>query len=170
MVWSRCARLLACGLGLLTLALALALGGGGADAELSESITGLAGRWAGKGTIVPAFGPSEEFKCVITYFPSDDGSRVRQNLRCNGASYHFDAATHLEIAGAQITGRWMDNIYSLTGTVTGAMTKEGFVILLSGEFFNAKMTVISSRCEQSVTVVPERNEQMREMAAVLRKC
>jgi hypothetical protein len=166
MVWFCCRRLLACGLGILV----LALGGGEANAELGESIAGLAGRWAGHGTIIPAFGPSEDFKCVITYFPNDEGTRVRQNLRCNGASLRFDAATHLEIEGAQITGHWMDNIYSLTGTVSGAVTGEGFVIVLSGEFFNATMTVVSSGCEQSVTVVPARAEQMREIAAVLRKC
>ena len=120
--------------------------------------------------MIPASGPAETFKCVITYFPSTDGARIRQNLRCKGVSYSFDAATHLQIAGAQVTGQWMDNIYSLSGTVTGTMTDSGFDILLSGRYFEARMRVVSTDCEQSVTVVPERKNEMKELAAVLKKC
>ena len=141
-----------------------------ARAEVSDAIAGLGGRWAGMGTIVPASGPSEDFKCVITYFPSEDGTSVKQNLRCQGANHRFDAATHLQIQGGEISGSWKENIHSLAGTVSGAVTEEGFVILLSGQFFEARMTVISSRCEQSVTVVPERAGRMKELAAKLRKC
>jgi hypothetical protein len=149
---------------------ALAFGPYAAWAEKIDAIAGLGGRWAGMGTIVPASGPSEDFKCVITYFPSEDGTRVRQNLRCQGVNHRFDAATHLQIDGSEITGRWKENIHSLTGTVSGAVTQEGFIIQLSGDFFEAKMTVVSSRCEQSVTVIPDRATQMKELAARLRKC
>jgi hypothetical protein len=141
-----------------------------AEAETGQSFLALGGRWAGMGTMVPATGPSEDFKCVITYFPSDDGTRVKQNLRCNGPSQRFDAATQLELQGSEISGNWQENIYSLNGTVNGAITSEGFIVQLSGQFFEAKMTVVSSRCEQSVTVVPERATQMKELAATLRKC
>jgi hypothetical protein len=142
----------------------------GSDAAAGEPIRNLAGRWAGDGTVVPASGPSERFKCVITYFPSEDGARVKQNLRCKGVSYSFDAATHLQIAAGQVTGQWNDNIYSMSGTVTGVLTDSGFDILLSGRYFEARMRVVSNNCEQSVTVVPERKTEMKELAAVLKKC
>lgn len=142
----------------------------GSVASAGEPILKLAGRWAGDGTMIPASGPSETFKCVITYFPSHDGSRIKQNLRCKGVSYSFDAATHLQIAGAQVTGQWNDNIYSMSGTVTGNLTDSGFDILLSGRYFEARMRVVSSNCEQFVTVVPEHKTEMKELAAVLKKC
>jgi len=142
----------------------------GSIANADEPIRNLAGRWAGNGTVIPASGPSETFKCVITYFPSDDGARIKQNLRCKGVSYSFDAATHLQIAGAQVTGQWSDNIYSMSGTVTGTLTDSGFDILLSSRYFEARMRVVSSNCEQSVTVVPERKDEMKELAAILKKC
>jgi hypothetical protein len=141
-----------------------------AAAEGAITFASLGGRWAGMGTIVPTSGPSEEFKCVITYFPSEDGTRMRQKLRCNGPNQKFDASTDLQIKGSEITGRWEENIYSLTGTVSGAATSEGFIIVLSGQFFEAKMTVVSSNCEQSVTLIPERASSMKELAARLRKC
>jgi hypothetical protein len=144
--------------------------GVGSVASAGEPIRNLAGRWAGDGTVIPASGPSETFKCVITYFQSEDGARIRQNLRCKGINYSFDAATHLQIAGARVTGQWNDNIYSMSGTVTGMLTDSGFDILLSGRYFEARMRVVSSNCEQSVTVVPERKDEMKELAAVLKKC
>ncbi len=48
----------------------------GLSANAGEPIRNLAGRWAGNGTVIPASGPSERFKCVFSYFPSDGGGRV----------------------------------------------------------------------------------------------
>jgi hypothetical protein len=64
----------------------------------------------------------------------------------------------------------MDNIYSLSGTVAGTVTDSGFDIMLLGDLFTAKMTVVSSNCEQSIVVIPEQKTEMKELAAVLRRC
>ncbi len=42
--------------------------------------------------------------------------------------------------------------------------------MLSGRFFTAQMTVVGSRCEQSVTVKPNRADYIREVSASLKKC
>jgi hypothetical protein len=138
-------------------------------AQDGNSILPLAGRWAGAGTMIPASGPSETFRCVVTYFPSENGSRLRQNLRCKSASYQFDGATQLRITAGKVTGRWQDKINSLSGTVTGNITADGFHILLRGDLFNAKMTVVSSPCRQSVTIVPEEGTPLKKLSAVLQK-
>jgi hypothetical protein len=139
-------------------------------AQDGNSILALAGRWAGAGTMVPASGPSETFRCVVTYFPNENGSRLRQNLRCKSASYQFDGATQLQIAAGKVTGRWQDKVNSLDGSLSGKVTPDGFLILLSGKFFDAKMTVVSSPCQQSVTIVPEEGAPVKKLSAVLRKC
>lgn len=142
----------------------------GAVAEINATFASFGGRWSGMGTIVPATGPSEDFKCVVTYFPNEDGSRVKQNLRCRGENHKFEVAALLQIRGGEITGSWQENTYALTGLLSGSATTEGFVVVLSGQFFQGKMTVVSSQCEQSVTLVPVRTDQMKELAARLRKC
>jgi hypothetical protein len=143
---------------------------GAASASDGTPIANLAGRWAGEAMVVPKRGPSETYKCVITYFLSQDASSVRQNLRCQGANYKLDAATQLQIDAKRVTGQWSDNINSLRGTVSGTVTDTGFDIQLTGKFFDAKMLIVSSPCTQSVTLTPERAEPMKELAAVLRKC
>lgn len=141
----------------------------GASAVGAHPIEKLAGRWAGGGTMVPGSGPKEQFRCIVTYAVEDETSRVRQHLRCQGEQTRFDAVTRLDIEGRQVTGVWADNVYSLSGTVKGRVTDKGFDVWLLSTFFQARMTVATSACEQSVKLVPEGVESMKEMAAVLTK-
>ncbi len=130
----------------------------------------LAGRWTGEGVMTLNFGPPENFKCIVTYRPTEDGVGMRQNLRCKGRVTRLDAATILWVEGTQVTGRWEDRINSLNGTVSGIVTNDGFEVMLGGRFFAAKMAVAGSTCEQMVTVSPERSVYFRELSAELRKC
>ena len=135
-----------------------------------EAAKHLSGRWAGQGKVISASGKPEDFKCVITYFPSREGSELKQNLRCQSDNYRLDTSTRLQIADGKVSGRWEEKIYGLDGDVTGRMTADGFDILLSGKFFRARMAVSGSACEQSVKVSPERADYIREVSASLRKC
>jgi hypothetical protein len=141
-----------------------------AYAQTADPILSLAGRWAGNATLVWASGPPEPYTCVATYFPTDNGARLTQNLRCKSANYHFDGSTQLQIAAGKITGRWQDKINNLDGTVNGTVKPDGFDILLSGDFFDAKMTVANTPCEQSVTIVLEEGLPVKRITAVLKKC
>lgn len=157
-------------LALATCLVAFGVQPGVPSANDGDSIGNLGGRWAGEGTMVLASGPSQNFRCVVTYFLNDDASRVRQNLRCQGGNYKFDAATRLEIEDGQVTGVWTENTHALTGTVRGTITEKGFDIKLSGQFFQASMTVVSTDCQQSVKLIPARSDLMKELTAALKKC
>jgi hypothetical protein len=141
-----------------------------AGAQDADPIQSLAGRWAGIATLVPASGPNEAYSCVATYFPTDNGSRVTQNLRCKSPNYQFDGTTQLQIAAGKITGRWQDKINNLDGTVSGTVKPDGFDIILSGNFFDAKMTVANGPCQQSVNIVVEEGLPVKRISAVLKKC
>ena len=143
---------------------------GQAREPAADAINGLAGRWAGAGTFTPAKGPSQQFKCVVTYIQARDGNDLNQNLRCHADGYRLEAATQLVIKGKQVTGRWEDKINALSGDVYGLVTKDGFDIQLQGRFFQANMVVVSSDCRQSVTVTPARTDYIRELQAQLTKC
>jgi hypothetical protein len=155
-----------CLLGLLPLVLQPNLG----RAQTPSPTLALSGRWAGTGTLVPISGPNETLKCVVTYFPSKDGSQVRQNLRCQSENLHFDAASELRIEAGRITGQWTEKVYSLTGSVAGTVTSDGFDVVLHSEFLDAKMAVVSTECQQSVKVAVDRDDTIKELALVLKKC
>ena len=143
--------------------------GSSANAGEADAIEKLAGRWAGDGTMVPTSGRNEQFRCIVTYAVGEDAARIRQHLRCQSDKTRFDAVTRLDIEDDRVTGVWADNVYSLNGTVKGKVTDKGFDVWLLSTFFQAKMTVVTSACEQSVKVVPEGQVSMKELAAVLKK-
>lgn len=140
-----------------------------ANANASGAVGKLAGRWAGGGTMVPTYGRNEQFRCIITYAVGEGAARIRQHMRCQGDETSFDAVTRLDISGDRVTGVWVENNYSINGTVRGTLTPRGFDIRLLGTFFQARMTVVANACEQSVKVVPEGSGNMKEMAATLIK-
>jgi hypothetical protein len=139
-------------------------------AQDPNPIMALAGRWAGTATMTPASGPAEMFRCVVTYFPGEAGATLRQNLRCKSPTYQFEGAAQLKIAAGKVTGKWEDKINSLHGTVSGSVNPDGFLILLSGELFDAKMTVASSPCQQTMSIILEEGLPVKSISAALRKC
>jgi hypothetical protein len=140
-----------------------------ANAADGHPIEKLSGLWAGDGTMTPAYGRAEQFRCNITYAVEDEASRIRQHLRCQGERTRFDAVMSLGIENRRVSGVWADNVYSLSGTVRGKVTDKGFDVWLLSSFFQARLTLATSACEQSVKLVPEGVESMKEMAAVLTK-
>jgi hypothetical protein len=135
-----------------------------------DPIENLAGRWSGEGTMVGGYGRNEQFRCVITYTVHEDASRVRQHLRCHSDRNRFDAVTLMLIDEERVTGQWADNVYSLSGTLAGRVTDKGFDIRLYSSFFQARMTVLASACEQSVKVIPETRGTIGPLTAALKKC
>ena len=136
-----------------------------------DPIEKLAGKWSGEGTMVPTSGRNEQFRCIITYQVGEEASRVRQHLRCQGDNRNFDAVTRLDIDEDKVTGVWADNVYSISGTLHGSVTDKGFNIQLRSAYFDAKMSVVSSDCQQTVKLIPnDRSGFMKELAATLKKC
>ena len=121
--------------------------------------------------MVPAWGRKEQFRCIMTYEVVDEASRVRQHFRCQGDHRNFDAVTRMDIEDEKVTGVWVDNIYSINGTLSGTVTDSGFNVRLTSAFFDARMSVVAKECQQSVRIVPEGyNGVMKELAATLKKC
>ena len=136
-----------------------------------DPIANLAGKWSGHGTMVPILGPNEQFRCIITYEVGEAAARVRQHLRCQGDNHNFDAVTRLDINANKVTGVWAENVYSISGTLSGQVTEKGFHIQLRSAFFDAKMSVVASRCQQTIKVVPDdRSGSMKLLTATLKKC
>lgn len=140
------------------------------DTAGADQITRLAGRWAGEASIVPPSGPSRNFNCVVVYRAAGDGSQLRQKLRCKNGDYKLEAATLLKISGSEVTGQWEDPVNAIGGDVKGVVTDSGFDVQLGGRFFQAKLEVNGSGCEQQVKLTPVNADYIKELSANLRKC
>ena len=142
-----------------------------AASPAADPLAHLAGRWVGNAVMTPASGPTSNFKCVVTYLPRKDGPGLQQNLRCEDEGhFKLHAATDISVEGDKVTGHWQDKINEIDGTVAGNITADGFVVQLAGRFFEAKMAVAGSGCDQSVKFMPAKTDLFRELAATLKKC
>ena len=65
---------------------------------------------------------------------------------------------------------WQDEVDNLDGIINGTVRADGFDILLSGNFFDARMTVAIAACQQSLTIVFEEGLPVKKLVATLKKC
>ena len=137
---------------------------------IQRPIADLAGRWAGAGTVQWKNGRETPYKCTVTYFLTDNNTRVKQTLRCQGTDEtKLEIATMMQVSGEAITGTWEERLSAMTGTVKGKVTANGYEALAHNQFFNAAFEIaMASACEQQVTIRPSRDIAL--ITANLRKC
>lgn len=133
-------------------------------------ISDLAGRWAGSGTVRWKNGNEQPYKCTVTYFLGDNATRVKQTLRCQSPDENkLEIATLMQVSGETITGTWEERLSSMTGTVKGRVTANGYEALAHNQFFNAAFEIeMANACEQLVTIRPSRDIAI--IKANLKKC
>jgi hypothetical protein len=134
-----------------TLAAFLTMAGAG-TARADGPFANLAGRWSGQGRLGFAEGKTENITCRATYFVSDDGQKLEQNIRCASAGAKVEVKSMLTHADGKLSGSWSELIYNKAGDLTGEITKQGLRINVKGDDLNATMEVIVRDTKQLVEV------------------
>jgi hypothetical protein len=121
--------------------------------------TGLAGDWRGDGSIGWSSGETERIRCTATYEVGGDGNSLQQTLTCATDSTRLIVKSDIRYnpdAGA-ITGTWSEANYGITGRVTGRASSGTIkAIVASGDKrFTARVTVVTSGSNQTVTITPQ---------------
>lgn len=114
----------------------------------------LPGRWSGWGDVTLTGGAREKIKCVATYFNKAGGRQLKHSLRCASPSYTIDAVADLNIDGSKVTGSWIERKYDAGGTVSGQFTNGGMRVDIDGPAFRARLNVATTKCRQSMAIVP----------------
>src|SRR5947199_9917534 len=80
----------------------------------SGPFAGMAGVWAGGGTVTLDDGSSERIRCRATYAVSRDGSGLNQSLTCASDSYRFNLASNVVASGGSLSGTWSESSRGIT--------------------------------------------------------
>lgn len=117
----------------------------------------LDGYWNGNGMIIFSGGERESLKCRATYFPSDQGRKLRQNIRCASPSYRVTASSDYENKDGDITGQWVETGFELTGNVTGKLKGNTLELFVKGQTFTADMSVTlkNKGCQKLIKIAPK---------------
>ena len=113
------------------------------------------GWWSGKGSIILKSGETETLKCRATYFLSNNGIELKQNLRCASSSYRITAKSEYQTNGGKVTGDWVEETFNIRGRVSGQSKGNKLNLAVSGDHINANMTIVVKKCSQLIKILPK---------------
>jgi hypothetical protein len=144
-------------------ALALAVMGSESRAQTPGSAAtfrGLAGNWAGDGTIRMSSGATERIRCRATYQvgagdPGGDSQQTMlQSLVCASDSYRFEIKTRVSRTDKRLTGNWIESTRNISGNLVGRITNGRIDATVDGGVFTAAISIAPNGRRQAVTIRP----------------
>jgi hypothetical protein len=123
-----------------------------ASAQEASPFEKVAGRWLGEGRFGTRDGKTENVKCRVTYFVSDQARQARQTIRCatEGTSVEVQSTVTHE-AGA-LRGSWKELSRDMSGELSGSVTANGFKVSIRGSELNANMDIIVKESKQIIEI------------------
>ncbi len=113
---------------------------------------GLAGNWAGGGTVSLGNGSKERISCRATYSVGADGNNLQQNLRCASDSYRFELSSDVNHQAGQLSGTWSEASRNMSGTLIGTARGHQFEVIVNSPSFSANLSLTTQGDRQSVVV------------------
>lgn len=142
--------------------------------DVAEAATGLfnglAGSWAGNGTIKMSNGSTERIRCSGTYVVSNNGDKLQQNLVCKSDSYDLKLRGNLDYKPNPdiITGTWTEATYNTVGKVSGRVRSGQIRASIQGDGFLAQLTMVNRGNQQTVSI-SSKGSTVTNVSVTLRK-
>jgi hypothetical protein len=125
---------------------------GSASYAQSGPFAGLAGNWAGGGTVTLDDGSSERIRCRATYAVGAGGAGLNQSLTCASDSYRFILASNVVAQGAALSGTWSESSRGISGNLEGRGGNGIFQVVASAPGFTASLSLTTRGNRQSVAI------------------
>jgi hypothetical protein len=124
--------------------------GSGSHAQ-SGPFAGMAGNWAGGGTVSLEDGATERIRCRASYAVA--GPQMSLRLVCASDSYRFDLRGDVVAEGdGAISGDWSESSRGVSGNLQGRGGNGGFQVIASAAGFNASISLTTRGNRQSITM------------------
>ena len=121
----------------------------------SAPFSGLAGAWAGSGTISLSDGSKERLRCRATYRVNGPESGLQQTLRCASDSYRFDLSSDVVSQGGRISGTWSESGRNISGSIEGQASGGHIDVTVGAPGFSANLALTTRGDQQSVSIVSQ---------------
>jgi hypothetical protein len=121
----------------------------------SGPFAGMAGVWAGGGTVTLDDGSSERIRCRATYAVGAGGAGLNMNLLCASDSYRFDLTGNLVSDRGVLSGTWGESSRGINGTLQGRGANGDFQLAANAGGFNANLALTTRGNRQSVNITAQ---------------
>jgi hypothetical protein len=119
-------------------------------AQSSGPYAGMAGKWAGGGTVTLDDGSSERIRCRAIYDVA--GARMDMSLTCASDAYRFNLTANVVDQGGTIVGQWSETSRNITGSLSGRGAGGNFQVTAVTAGFNANIALRTAGNKQSVSI------------------
>lgn len=117
----------------------------------SGPFAGMAGRWAGGGTVTLDDGSTERIRCRASYAVA--GPEMNLNLTCASDAYRFNLEGRVVAeAGGVVSGSWSESSRNISGTLQGRGGNGTFQVVASTAGFNASIALATRGARQSISM------------------
>jgi hypothetical protein len=119
-------------------------------AQSGGPYAGMAGTWAGGGTVTLDDGSRERLRCRAIYQVA--GVNMTMSLTCASDAYKFNLGAQVVDQAGQVTGTWSESSRNIAGTLAGRGGGGNFQVVASTAGFNANISLRTAGNKQSVTM------------------
>lgn len=125
---------------------------GSASYAQSGPFAGMAGNWAGGGTVTLEDGSTERLRCRASEAVGAGGNGLNLSLLCASDSYKFDLRGNVISDRGALTGSWSESSRGINGTLEGRGGGGNFQVLATAAGFAAQLSVTTRGNRQSVAI------------------
>jgi hypothetical protein len=116
----------------------------------SGPFAGMAGNWAGGGTITLDDGSRERVRCRASYQVAS--VNMSMTLTCASDSYKFNLGANVVDQGGQVTGTWTEASRNIAGTLAGRGGGGNFQVVASTAGVNVNISLRTAGSRQSIAL------------------
>jgi hypothetical protein len=127
----------------------------GSSYAQSGPFAGMAGVWAGGGTVALEDGATERIRCRATYAVGAGGNGLNLDLTCASDSYKFDLKGNVISDHGALSGTWSESSRGVIGTLEGRGANGNFQVVANAAGFAANLALTTRGNRQSVVIKAE---------------
>lgn len=138
------------------------------EARSEAAFEGMAGTWAGEGSMNTANGATERLRCRSTDVVGGGGATVNIAISCKSDNAAFDLRVDATNEGQRIVGAWSEVTRGVQGGIEGQAANGRIEATAHGQGFSAAVAVATRGAQQSVTI-RSASEQLSAVSMTLHR-
>jgi hypothetical protein len=119
-------------------------------AQAGGPFAGMAGNWAGGGTVTLDDGSRERLRCRASYAVA--GAQMQMTLTCASDAYKFQLGANVVDQGGVVSGNWTETSRNISGSLQGRGGGGSFEVVASTGGFNANISLRTAGNKQSINM------------------
>jgi hypothetical protein len=128
---------------------------GSASRAQSGPFVGMAGNWAGGGTVTLDDGSTERIRCRSSDAVGAGGAGLNMTLICASDSYKFDLRGSVISERGALSGTWSESTRGVNGTLQGRGANGNFQLIANAAGFVANLAVTTRGNRQTIGIRAE---------------